>query len=465
MNPILVYKNVSWNAILNSGGRADTVRCYPGTREAVMAQIETWINTADHTGQPIFWLSGPAGAGKSAIAQSIAERCLARGIPTANFFFFRADVTRNDAAPLVATFLCQLFEICPVIKWQIHDFVTRNPYIFDTSVEQQLKTLMLAELLHPGETSTGRRKTVLILDGLDECSSDRNSTQQDILRTLHYIVTHKDSPFILLISSRAEPHLTRSFNAIHSHVARLYLDGDNFAPSDDIRRFVAGEFQEVKETHHLAWTLDSDWPSASDIESIVRKSSGQFIYAATVMRFLQTSPESPILSLQKVEGIRPVEDDLPFAQLDAIYIHILGKSKNWPKAREILAAQVLPDIQDATLPTFFWIGTTPLAKTSYILDALGYNMNEISSYTADLTALVKVEFGAVNFYHTSLGDFLLDRRRSGDFFIDLDEFRLKLVPALFYGVGGRMDNCKSTLPLSMLRTLVLRRDSKLVPRC
>ncbi|KAF5314421.1 hypothetical protein D9619_011993 [Psilocybe cf. subviscida] len=446
-NTALVYNNVSWNAILNSGGRADAVRCYPGTREAVMEQIETWISPQDPTGQPIFWLSGPAGAGKSAIAQSIAERCLARGIPIANFFFFRADSTRNHATPLVATLLCQIFDICPAIKWRIHDFISQNFHIFDRSIEQQLKALMFSALIYPGQAWARRQKIVLILDGLDECSSDL--TQQEILRSLHYIVTQKDSPFIALISSRAEPHLMRSFNTIHAQVARLYLDANNFSSSDDIRRFVTGEFKEIKETHHLARTLDADWPSTADIESIVRKSSGHFIYATTVMRFIQTSPESPVLSLEKVEGVRPVENDSPFAQLDAIYTHILAKARNWPRTREILAAQVLPDIEDASR----------LPGTSYMLNVLGYYPNELSSYTSDLTSLIKVESGAVEFYHTSLGDFLLDKRRSGEFFIDLDKFRLKLVAELFYCVGGIMDDVSWSLVVEHFTKLKTTSDA------
>lgn len=145
----------------------------------------------------------------------------------ANFFFLRADASRNHASPLSTTLLCQLFEICPVIKWRIHDFVAKNFYIFDTSIEQQLRTLMLSALARPGQIWTGRQKIVLIIDGLDECASEKTSAQQDILRALHYIVTQKDSPFILFVTSRAEPHLTRSyplafeFLPSHSNISRV----------------------------------------------------------------------------------------------------------------------------------------------------------------------------------------------------------------------------------------------------
>ena len=49
---------------------------------------ETWYRY-------ILWLTGAAGAGKSAIAQSIIELCLVQGLIIASFFFNRSDSTRN----------------------------------------------------------------------------------------------------------------------------------------------------------------------------------------------------------------------------------------------------------------------------------------------------------------------------------------------------------------------------------
>ena len=57
---------------VNGAGR-DTSKCYlPGTRESILSEINDWI---DRTGdaQGIFWLSGTAGKGKSAIGHTIAK--------------------------------------------------------------------------------------------------------------------------------------------------------------------------------------------------------------------------------------------------------------------------------------------------------------------------------------------------------------------------------------------------------
>ena len=62
----VLNKAVAPNAILNAGGRADEVRCRPGTREEVIGLVKKFI-AQEHTGPRILWLSGPASAGKSAI--------------------------------------------------------------------------------------------------------------------------------------------------------------------------------------------------------------------------------------------------------------------------------------------------------------------------------------------------------------------------------------------------------------
>ena len=55
----------------------------------------------------VFWLYGGAGAGKSAIAQSLPDRFQQKDL-AASFFFFRGDATRNDGDGLIPTLVSQL---------------------------------------------------------------------------------------------------------------------------------------------------------------------------------------------------------------------------------------------------------------------------------------------------------------------------------------------------------------------
>jgi len=56
----------------------------------------------------VTWLHGPAGAGKSAIARSVAESLHREGLLAAAFSFFRTDSRRNSEKPFVPTLAYQI---------------------------------------------------------------------------------------------------------------------------------------------------------------------------------------------------------------------------------------------------------------------------------------------------------------------------------------------------------------------
>ncbi|TFK35769.1 hypothetical protein BDQ12DRAFT_560347, partial [Crucibulum laeve] len=66
-------------------------RCHPETRRDVRSLISQWLTatpiSTDNPSSRILWLHGPAGAGKSAIAQSIAQDCAQTRRLAASFFF------------------------------------------------------------------------------------------------------------------------------------------------------------------------------------------------------------------------------------------------------------------------------------------------------------------------------------------------------------------------------------------
>ena len=69
------------------------------------------------------WLYGPAGAGKSAIAQSIAELCHDANILAASFFFSRTAVGRNNDSCPIPTLVYQLCPSMPPIRKYVEDTI------------------------------------------------------------------------------------------------------------------------------------------------------------------------------------------------------------------------------------------------------------------------------------------------------------------------------------------------------
>ena len=84
----LLQRDVAAGAFYNSGERANPPRCHPNTRTAVINKIMNWIFGLEEDREAvIMWLNGAAGAGKSAIAQTIAERCHNLGLLLSSFVF------------------------------------------------------------------------------------------------------------------------------------------------------------------------------------------------------------------------------------------------------------------------------------------------------------------------------------------------------------------------------------------
>jgi len=81
-------------AFHNSLERFDPPKCHPHTREAVRKKILDWVMKKIDTDAFILWLYGAAGAGKSAIAQTIAEVCHELKLLLASFFFSRSSPHR-----------------------------------------------------------------------------------------------------------------------------------------------------------------------------------------------------------------------------------------------------------------------------------------------------------------------------------------------------------------------------------
>ncbi|KAF5326975.1 hypothetical protein D9619_004105 [Psilocybe cf. subviscida] len=425
-----LHRKVAHNAILNAGGRADAVKCFPGTREEVLARIEAWIDGKGiNRERRIFWLSGPAGAGKSAIVQTLAERCMARGVPMINFFFFRGDFTRNRARSITPTLLYQLFTLYPELKPLVGAVFGEKPMILSQTQYDQVEHLIQNPIRTIQEDSIYHQPIVLLIDGLDECNSAGKHEQEVLLQVFHGLISCENSPFIVLVASRPEPHLTMTFNEVGSCAESIFLD-ENYRPSDDIRLFVVAELTRIKNTHHLGRTLDDHWPSESSISAIVDKSSGQFIYAATVLRFIANSSASPALSLDKVLGLRPVKKSSPFAELDAIYTYILSQVEDWDATKDVLAAQIFNSAMREPMgrPVHITLHT--------ILHPVGYQKHELASYTSDLTAVVKFEHrrDELIFYHASLSDFFCDSMRSGEYHIDIDAFTERIAPAHIKGI-------------------------------
>ncbi|KAF8185993.1 hypothetical protein BJ912DRAFT_475317 [Pholiota molesta] len=168
----LLLKNISKGASHNAAERGDPPRCHPQTRTAIRAQIMEWIQAPAAMRKLILWMYGPAGAGKTAIAQSIAEECERQGLLAASFFFGRTAAGRNDTSRFVATIAYQLSLSVPELSDHILTAIEKKQDIFSLDITTQMQALIIDPLKSLPPSS---RPIFVITDGVDECGPNRES--------------------------------------------------------------------------------------------------------------------------------------------------------------------------------------------------------------------------------------------------------------------------------------------------
>ena len=179
------------------------------------------------------------------------------------------------------------------------------------------------------------------------------------------------------------------------------------------------------------------WPTQESLEMLIKKSSGQFTYAATIIRFVESIYHRPTARLDVILGISPPGTLNPFAELDALYHHILSSVNDIQLTLRVLSLYVVtPDfasiLRRASMSPELFLSLEP----GDIQIAL-INLSSIILYD---------EYGEVNVLHASLADFLCDKRRSTIYYIDMASTCTEFIQRIIEYVT-RPDGIQGTLSL------------------
>uniref|UniRef100_A0A8H7XNX1 Nephrocystin 3-like N-terminal domain-containing protein n=1 Tax=Psilocybe cubensis TaxID=181762 RepID=A0A8H7XNX1_PSICU len=425
-----LVKASSPSAFYNAGSNFDSPKCHPNTRVAILDKIMEWVGgNLETLDGYVLWLYGPAGAGKSAVAKTIAERCSSRNLLLATYFFSNTDPTRNQVNALMATLAYQVALYLPMARDLIEMVVDRDPLIFTRSLQDQFHSLIirpLLQLVHSGAfTQTSPR--VIIIDGLDECLKfDMQSLVLDAISSEMQEVETR-LPLRYIIASRPEPHLYIQFAdpQLFPKTTRFPLD-DKYYPTADIRQFLEDSFKKIKERHPLRRHIPGVWPTVRDIETLVNKSSGQFIYAATVIQYVSAPRNQPAQCLEVILGLRPPRSNhAPFAQLDALYTKIINPAAT---VEDISSTMKLLGFLLPQSTERIDLYQNVLKIPRFLEKFLALEDGEVQRLLIDLSSLIRYQDQdtELRVIHASFVDFLLDENRSKGYFIDPVEFKDRL---------------------------------------
>ncbi|KAF9532989.1 hypothetical protein CPB83DRAFT_846739 [Crepidotus variabilis] len=422
------------DALVNSNERYDPPKCAPDTRDAIISEIIEWAKSNDQA-PSVLWIFGSAGAGKSAVCQTVAEHFLQKQALLGSFFFSRVASTsgRSNGDRLIPTLVYQLFQALPEVRPKIEREIRINPAVLQKSRLSQMAVLFIKPLQAFSWRKIFRnlsRKQIrlVVIDGLDECQDPE--IQCDLLRTIASAAAELSLPLRFLISSRPEAHINQTFDHPRYFkgvsIRRVNLDKDPTAPIA-IMTFLRGQFQEIHETHPLRQHLDSSWPGEHNLELLVAKSSPQFVYASTVMNYVQSKKHLPSVRLDAILAMANSSqqdfEDRPLDELDKLYRFIFfgvderHRADVWCLLGIMhLAGKKEFAVPQTTLPLFERIFNIHPGVIRIILEPLF----SVLSVPEDSNTVLKS-------LHASLFDFLLDPHRSGSLSLDLKAAHLLLL--------------------------------------
>jgi len=412
--------------------------CHPKTRTKILAHLKGWANCKIDRDKFIMWLHAAAGGGKTAIARTIAQWCEEEGILLGEFFFSHSDMNLAHVSSLPATLAYRMATLTlKDAKEAISKVISRDPHIFSASLADQMKKLVLGplDLLAP----CGIVPHVIILDGLDECLSDDD--QQLVLDVISETLYPLNSDLRVLICSRPEPAISTAFKApiVQGISTSISLSHDDDS-DNDIRTFLVEQFAKLR--LQLLDMPSGEWPTAADIDHIVEKSSGHFIFAATVIKYVcaPRHRHNAVTRLKHVLDLAQLPPNLPakrhpLADLSALYSLILA-------TREEITSTLKACAVCLEYPKYFdTISLKDLAKV------LHFGRARTRALLEELTSLFDVSVdNDIKPFHASFSDFLFDRSLSGDFYCEQGGVIAEITCALLTKGRGRSGRrCSSVL--------------------
>ncbi|KAF9444061.1 hypothetical protein P691DRAFT_637331, partial [Macrolepiota fuliginosa MF-IS2] len=310
--------------------------CHPGTRYDFIDTIVGWsLGNSEHT-ERILMMRGPAGVGKSAVAQSCAELLAEKNKLGVAIFFSRPN-ERDDPHRLFPSLSYQIATKSKPYGDILGHRIRNDPTLVAKSVKEQFQELLVKPLSQLGADVGGDvGGLVVIIDGLDEC--DKGPQMHcDIVEIVIASVHKKTTPFRWAFLSRPETHIVGSFTAADTRPLSYHLEIRVSREIDnEIALYLKAELRKIQQRSGLP----NSWVSERDIGTLVNLSGGLFIYAATLVRFVGNHRSlGPVDQLRAVlalaKGNKEISSTHPLSELDRFYILIM----------RCIPPEILPRIQ------------------------------------------------------------------------------------------------------------------------
>jgi energy-coupling factor transporter ATP-binding protein EcfA2 len=371
--------------------------CMLGTREKILEDIDTWIQSGEKN---ILWIIGQPGSGKTSIAASIFqkhERRCAR-------FFFKRDIERLCKPGNVwRSIAWRLAELYPEMLFQYAELVQSNSsYVQDNDLEKQFAKL-IEDPLKKLYTDGNDASPIILFDALDECDSGEEFNK--FLQTLHTWSGCSKGPR-LIVTSRDYQNIRTVICPISNIIELNTGENVDEVTSSDIHTYLVARF------HNLDMT--GKWPGEFKIKELTTGTlaAGLFIWARIALDYLGTSLHRAKQRLLDVPGNLGSQQK----NLDSLYQQVLKV------AFESLEKEAEREEQMCVLCAIISV-KDPLSP-AVIAQLLNLPIESVQDVARNLSAVIPHDLKLdhpLRVCHKSFSDFLYDQPPSSYLHIDISK--------------------------------------------
>ncbi|KAJ7864150.1 hypothetical protein B0H14DRAFT_2348657 [Mycena olivaceomarginata] len=205
---------------------------------------------------------------------------------------------------------------------------------------------------------------------------------------------------------------------------------------EDIRTYLCDEFLRIHREHSSMKNIPTPWPSPQILEKLVQNSSGYFVYAATVIKFVDDEYSRPSKQLDIVnQNLIPHDSEPPFSTLDQLYMQILSRvpDRYYFSLCDLLGVMTHHP-EDFTERDYYVLLGLELGTTELIIRPL-HSVLKVPAFLGDLLGV----------HHVLFLDFLRNETRSSGFYVGSAKHKAKSVHSILRVLAYTYDDPQKNL--------------------
>lgn len=403
-------------------------------------------------------MKGLAGTGKSTISRTVACRYKEQKRLAASFFFSKGGGDVSHAGKFFTSLAVQLAFNVPYLRQYICEAATKRSDIASLSFSEQWRQLVLSPLSKLQSESC--QSYILIIDALDECENDK-----DVMIILQLLAKARSVTTIRLrVFLTSRPDTPIRYNMHYTipaeHQDFILHDIPLKIVNHDIYLFLEHTLRIIRQE----LTLGADWPGEVILRRLVLYACGLFIWASTACRFIRDGKQVARKRLDKLLEGSSSAITAPEKHLNEIYLTVLKHSI--PSELSDEEKEEVYDMLKHTLGSLVVL-LSPLSISS-LSKLLQLSREDVDSTFVDLHAILNIPKDPtcqLGLHHPSFRDFLLNKDRCRDFWVDEQEAHQILAAGCIQLMSQTLkkDICEMLAPGSQASQVKSSRIQKCLP--